>query len=68
MEPMGKIAGLAASVSGSISTVLSALISIVVSLAFDGTPRALTIGVLACVIVAIILMRVLGPRRATDVS
>ena len=68
MEPMGKIAGLAASVAGSISTVLSALISIGVSLAFDGTPRALTIGVLACVIIAAVLMRMLGPRRVTDVA
>lgn len=68
MEPMGKIAGLAASVAGSISTVVSALISIVISLAFDGTPLSLTIGVVVCVAVALALMRILGPRRATDAS
>lgn len=38
------------------------------ALAFDGTPRALTIGVLACVIIAAVLMRMLGPRRVTDVA
>lgn len=68
MEPMGKIAGLAASISGSICTVLAAFISIGVSLAFDGTPFALSVGVLACVTVGFILMRILGPRRATDES
>jgi len=68
MEPMGKIAGLAASISGSICTVLSAFISIGISLAFDGTPLALTVGVLICVIIGFILMRLLGPRRATDES
>lgn len=68
MEPMGKIAGLAASISGSICTVLAAFISIGVSLAFDGTPLALTIGILACVTAGFILMRILGPRRATDES
>lgn len=68
MEPMGKIAGLAASVAGSISTVLAALISIVISLAYDGTPFALSVGVFVCVAVAFTLMRTLGPRRATDAS
>ncbi|MCO4842734.1 MAG: multidrug effflux MFS transporter [Yoonia sp.] len=68
MEPMGKIAGLAASISGSICTVLAAFISIGVSLAFDGTPFALSVGVLACVAVGFVLMRILGPRRATDES
>ena len=68
MEPMGKIAGLAASISGSICTVLAAFISTGVSLVFDGTPLALTIGVLACATSGFILMRLLGPRRATDES
>ena len=68
MEPMGKIAGMAASVSGAISTVLSVIMAMPISLAFDGTPLALIAGVLACVSVAIGLMRWLGPRRATDLS
>jgi len=68
MEPMGQIAGLAASVSGAISTVLSALIAMAISLAFDGTPLAMTAGVFGCVLTAFVLMRVLGPRRPTDES
>ena len=68
MEPMGKIAGLAASISGSISTVLSAVIAMPISLSFDGTPRALVEGVLVCVVIAFGLMKWLGPRRATDMS
>lgn len=68
MEPMGKIAGLAASIAGSISTVISALIAMAISLEFDGTPVAMTGGILGCVIIAFILMRTLGPRRATDES
>lgn len=68
MEPMGKIAGLAASLSGAISTVLSVIIAMPISMAFDGTPRALVAGVLVCVTLAMGLMRWLGPRRATDLS
>ena len=68
MEPMGKIAGLAASISGAISTVLSAVIAMPISLSFDGTPRALVEGVLVCVVIAFGLMKWLGPRRATDMS
>ena len=68
MEPMGKIAGLAASISGAISTVLSAIIAMPISLSFDGTPRALVEGVLVCVVIAFGLMKWLGPRRATDMS
>ena len=43
-EPMGHIAGTAASVSGGISTVLSALLAAPVGLAFNGTPVPLTLG------------------------
>lgn len=68
MEPMGKIAGMAASIAAGISTILSALISMVISLSFDGTPLPLTIGVFGCAVVGLILMRMLGPRRATDES
>ncbi len=68
MEPMGKIAGMAASISGGIATVLSALISIVISRGFDGTPLAMTAGVCGCAFAGLVLMRILGPRRATDAS
>lgn len=50
MEPMGHIAGMAASVIGAVSTVLAAIIASPVGLLFDGTIRPLvgTIFVLAC--------------------
>ncbi|MGB7243112.1 MAG: multidrug effflux MFS transporter [Sulfitobacter sp.] len=46
MEPMGHIAGMAASVIGSVSTVLAAIIASVVGQYFDGTPIPLIITVL----------------------
>ncbi|QYX58588.1 multidrug effflux MFS transporter [Roseovarius sp. SCSIO 43702] len=45
MEPLGHIAGTAASVIGAASTVLSVLFAVPVGLAFDGTPLPLAIGV-----------------------
>ncbi|MEM9576838.1 MAG: multidrug effflux MFS transporter [Pseudomonadota bacterium] len=50
MEPMGHIAGMAASVIGSISTVLAAVIASPAGLLFDGTVRPIigTVFVLAC--------------------
>ena len=56
MEPMGHIAGMAASVMGAVSTVLAAVIAAPVGLAFDGTPLPLIIGVLVMAIVAAGLM------------
>jgi DHA1 family bicyclomycin/chloramphenicol resistance-like MFS transporter len=46
MEPMGHVAGMAASVIGSVASVLAAAIAVPVSLAFDGTPVPLAAGVL----------------------
>jgi MFS transporter, DHA1 family, multidrug resistance protein len=45
MEPMGHIAGTAASVIGAISTVAGALIAAPIALAFNGTPLPMTLGV-----------------------
>ena len=45
MEPMGHIAGLAASVIGAVSTVTAAAIAAPIGLAFDGTPLPVAIGV-----------------------
>jgi DHA1 family bicyclomycin/chloramphenicol resistance-like MFS transporter len=45
LEPVGHIAGMAASVVGAISTVASVLLAIPVGLAYDGTPLPLMIGV-----------------------
>lgn len=52
MEPMGHLAGLAASVVGAISTVLAVVIAAPIGLAFDGTPLPLMLGVFCCVLLA----------------
>ncbi|RLJ41835.1 DHA1 family bicyclomycin/chloramphenicol resistance-like MFS transporter [Litoreibacter meonggei] len=44
MEPVGHIAGLAASVLGAVATVLGAAIAAPIGLAFDGTPLPLAVG------------------------
>ena len=64
MEPMGHIAGMAASVIGAFSTVCAALIASPVGLLFDGTIRPLvgTIFVLACI--AFVLMLHMGRVEA----
>jgi len=48
MEPMGKLAGMTASVSSSLSTVAAVMIAIPIGLAFNGTPMPLVIGVFIC--------------------
>ncbi|WP_424833519.1 multidrug effflux MFS transporter [Ruegeria sp.] len=60
MEPMGHIAGMAASVIGSISTVLAAAIAAPVGLLFDGSITPLTTGVLAMCILAFGFMLHMG--------
>lgn len=60
MEPMGHIAGMAASVIGSISTVLAAAIAAPVGLLFDGTLGPLTIGILIMCVLAFGLMVHMG--------
>lgn len=57
LEPVGHIAGMAASVTGSISTVLSVLLAAPLGLAFDGTPLPLIIGVVVFSSIAYLLMR-----------
>ncbi len=57
MEPLGHLAGLAASVIGSIATVGAVLIAVPVGLAFDGTPLPAAIGVLICAGVGFVLIR-----------
>lgn len=60
MEPMGHIAGMAASVIGSISTVLAALIVTPIGLMFDGTLLPLTAGACIMLIIAFVLMLKMG--------
>lgn len=45
MEPLGHIAGLAASVIGSVATIIGALLAIPIGLMFSGTPLPLALGV-----------------------
>lgn len=47
MEPLGHIAGTAASVSGGLATVIGAAIAAPVGLAFNGTPLPLSVGIAA---------------------
>jgi MFS transporter, DHA1 family, multidrug resistance protein len=61
LEPVGHIAGLAASVIGAISTVLSVALAIPVGLMFDGTPLPLIASVGIFAAAGLALMRVM-PR------
>lgn len=60
MEPMGHIAGMAASVIGAISTVLAAVIVAPIGLLFDGSLLPLAIGILAMVLAGYALMLHMG--------
>jgi MFS transporter, DHA1 family, multidrug resistance protein len=60
MEPMGHIAGMAASVVGAISTVLAALIASPVGLMFDGTTKPLALAMLVMAIAAYGMMLYMG--------
>ena len=57
LEPLGHVAGLAASIIAAIATIGSAALSAPIGLAFDGTLRPLTLGVLALVSGAYLLVR-----------
>ncbi|MEO9573711.1 MAG: multidrug effflux MFS transporter [Tateyamaria sp.] len=57
MEPMGHIAGMAASVIGAVSTVLGAALASPVGLLFDGTPMALIVTVLLASMAGSVLMQ-----------
>lgn len=62
MEPMGHIAGMAASIIGGIATVLAAGLATAVGLSFDGTLVPLALGILSMSVLAFLLM--LGMARA----
>ena len=62
MEPMGALAGLAASVILAVPTILGTMIAAPLGLAFDGTPGPLALGVTVCAGVALAIMPVLKPR------
>lgn len=52
MEPVGHVAGLAASVIGCVSTVLAVVIAVPIGLMFDGTILPLATGVFICIALA----------------
>jgi DHA1 family bicyclomycin/chloramphenicol resistance-like MFS transporter len=56
MEPLGHMAGLGASIITATATICSALLSAPIGLAFDGTMRPLTVGVLVLVALAAVLV------------
>jgi DHA1 family bicyclomycin/chloramphenicol resistance-like MFS transporter len=62
MEPVGHIAGVAASLVSSVATVLAVLIAVPIGLAFDGTPVPLAFGVCICTLIGTALMLTL-PKR-----
>jgi DHA1 family bicyclomycin/chloramphenicol resistance-like MFS transporter len=65
MEPVGHIAGLAASVISSLATVGSVLLAIPVGLAFNGTALPLLIGVAVLIGIALTLsLKALGEPRS----
>ncbi len=64
MEPMGHIAGMAASVIGAVSTVLAAAIASPIGLLFDGTIRPLVGAILLMATMAFVLMRYMGRIEA----
>ena len=63
MEPMGHIAGLAASVISALATVAGVMLAIPLGLAFDGTARPIALGVAVLSALAWALLQTL-PRRA----
>lgn len=58
-EPMGHIAGIAASVVGSVATVCGVILAIPVGLMFDGTPTPLAISIFFEAAAALLLMRLM---------
>ena len=57
MEPVGHIAGMAASVMGALATVVAVVLAVPVGLAFDGTPLPLMAGIAAFSVIGWGVMR-----------
>jgi len=62
MEPLGHVAGMAASIIGAFSTMVSVLLASPVGQFFDGTPRPLATGCFLAVGLALLVMQAV-PRR-----
>jgi DHA1 family bicyclomycin/chloramphenicol resistance-like MFS transporter len=48
MQPLGHIAGFAASIIGSVATIAAVIIAVPIGLTFDGTPLSTALGVTVC--------------------
>ena len=68
LEPMGHVAGTAASVIGAISTVGSVVLAIPVALSFDGTPLPLAVSILAFSVIGYGIMLMLGARGEDEIE
>ena len=64
LEPMGHIAGMAASLVTALATVGAVIIAIPIGLQFDGTPLPLALGTFVCAVLAFWLTSQI--RRDTD--
>ncbi len=53
LEPLGHVAGTAASVMGGVSTMAAAVIATPIARTFDGTPLSVTLGMLGCALMAL---------------
>ncbi|MFW2587124.1 multidrug effflux MFS transporter [Sagittula sp. SSi028] len=67
LEPMGHIAGTAASMVSAVSTVLAVVLAVPLGLAFNGTPFPLLIGGVVFASLGLLLMLRLGCERAISV-
>ena len=64
LEPVGHIAGMAASATGAISTVLGVMLAVPLGLAFDGTPLPLILGIAILAALGRTVMAVMPQRAA----
>jgi DHA1 family bicyclomycin/chloramphenicol resistance-like MFS transporter len=62
MEPLGHVAGTAASVIGSISNLVGVFLGLLIGRAFDGTVTPMAIGFAALSVVSLVLTSTLKPR------
>ncbi len=67
MEPLGHIAGMAASMTTALSTVLAVAIAAPIGLAFDGTPVPLAFSVAAMTALGFLLMKAMSGARVAEV-
>ncbi len=68
LEPVGHIAGMAASIVGALSTVAAVFIAAPIGLAFDGTPAPLAFGIFACTALGAFLMLSMPRAGPVDMS